>query len=59
MKLKELRQSKGMTRTELSKIMNIPVRTIARWENGETDMYLKSAIQLSKFFKVSLDEFVQ
>lgn len=58
MKLKELRQAKEMTRVQLSKAIDIPERTIARWENSETDMYLRTAIKLSEFFEVSLDEFV-
>lgn len=58
MKLKELRQAKGMTRAQLSKAINIPERTIARWENSETDMYLRTAVKLSEFLEVSLDEFV-
>lgn len=58
MKLKELRQAKGMTRVQLSKAINVPVRTIARWENGESDMFLKTAIMLSTYFNVTLDEFI-
>lgn len=59
MKLKELRQTKEMTRVQLSKAIDVPVRTIARWENGETDMFLKTAIRLADYFNVSLDEFVK
>lgn len=58
MKLKELRQAKGMTRAQLSKAIDIPERTIARWENSETAMYFRTAVKLSEFFEVSLDEFV-
>lgn len=58
MKLKELRKANGMTRVQLSKAIQIPERTIARWENNETDMLLKTAIMLSEYFKVTLDEFV-
>lgn len=58
MKLKELRQAKGMTRVQLSKAINVPVRTIARWENGESDMFLKTEIMLSTYFNVTLDEFI-
>lgn len=58
MKLKELRQAKGMTRVQLSKAIDVPVRTIARWENEETDMFLKTAVMLSTYFNVTLDEFV-
>lgn len=47
-----------MTRTQLSKAIDVPVRTIARWENKETDMFLRTAIKLADYFNVSLDEFV-
>ncbi|WP_372703229.1 hypothetical protein [Streptococcus agalactiae] len=36
----------------------MPERTIARWENSETDMFLKTAIVLAGYFDVTLDEFV-
>ncbi|HEM3598271.1 TPA: helix-turn-helix transcriptional regulator [Streptococcus suis] len=58
MKLKELRKANGMTRAQLSKAIQIPERTIARWENKETDMLLKTATMLSEYFNVTLDEFV-
>ena len=58
MKLKELRKAKRLTREQLSKEIGIPVRTIGRWENGETDMMLQTAIKLAKYFDVSLNEFV-
>lgn len=58
MKLKELRHTKGMTRVQLSKAIDVPVRTITRWENGESDMFLKTAIMLAEYFNLSLDEFI-
>lgn len=58
MKLKELRQANGMTRAQLSKEIGIPIRTIARWENGETELFLKTAIMLAEYFDITLDEFV-
>lgn len=54
MRLKELRQQRGMVRAELAKEIGTTVRSISRWENGETDMLLGTAIQLAKFFEVSL-----
>ncbi|WP_368864625.1 helix-turn-helix domain-containing protein [Streptococcus salivarius] len=33
-------------------------RTIARRENGETDMYLSTAVKLAEFYKVSIDVLV-
>ena len=58
MKLKELRNAKGLTREQLSKEVGTPIRTISRWENGESDMHLMTAVKLSKYFEVTLDEFV-
>lgn len=56
MRLKEFRQQRGMVRADLAKEIGTTVRSISRWENGETDILL--GIQLAKFFEVSLDEFV-
>ena len=58
MRLKELRIEKGITHKQLSDDIGVPVRTISRWEKGETDMILKNAIKLAKYFGVTLDEFV-
>ena len=33
-RLKELRQQKGLSQIELSKLSNIPQGTISRWETG-------------------------
>lgn len=56
--LKELRKSKGLTRRELAKQFGVSERTVARQENGETDMYLSTAVKLAKFYDVSMDIFV-
>ena len=52
MRLKEFRQQRGMVRADLAKEIGTTVRSISRWENGETDILL--GIQLAKFFEVSL-----
>ncbi|EPW95329.1 helix-turn-helix transcriptional regulator [Streptococcus agalactiae] len=59
MRLKELREEKGLTHKQLSDDIGIPVRTISRWENGQTDMLLKNAIKLAEYFEITLDEFVR
>ncbi|HFI0020689.1 TPA: helix-turn-helix transcriptional regulator [Streptococcus suis] len=59
MRLKELRIEKGITHKQLSDDIGVPVRTISRWEKGETDMLLRNAIKLAEYFGVTLDEFVQ
>ena len=47
MRLKELRQQRGMVCANLAK------------EIGKNDMLLGTAVHLAKFFEVSLDEFVE
>ena len=58
MRLKELREVKGLTHKQLSEEIRVPIRTISRWENGQSDMLLQKAIMLANFFDVTLDEFV-
>ncbi|HFI0593226.1 TPA: helix-turn-helix domain-containing protein [Streptococcus suis] len=58
MRLKELREAKGLTHKQLSEEIGVPIRTISRWENGQSDMLLQKAIMLANFFDVTLDEFV-
>ena len=58
MRLKELREVKGLTHKQLSEEIGVPIRTISRWENGQSDMLLQKAIMLANFFDVTLDEFV-
>lgn len=59
MRLKELREAKGLTHKQLSEEIGVPIRTISRWENGQSDMLLKNAIKLAEYFEVTLDEFVK
>ena len=59
MKLRELRIEKGITHKQLSDDIGVPVRTISRWEKGESDMLLKNAIKLAEYFDVTMDEFVR
>lgn len=59
MRLKELRIANGLTREQLSKEIGMTVRSLGRWEKGETDIMLKTAVKLAKYFDVSLDEFVR
>ena len=59
MKLKELREAKGVTQEELAKVIGVNVRSVNRWEKGQSDIYLQKAIKNAGFFEVSLDEFVK
>ncbi|AEZ62662.1 putative transcriptional regulator [Streptococcus infantarius subsp. infantarius] len=59
MRLKELREAKGVTQEELAKVIGVNVRSVNRWEKGQSDIYLQKAIKIARFFEVSLDEFVK
>ena len=59
MKRKELREAKGVTQEELAKVIGVNVRSVNRWEKGQSDIYLQKAIRIARFFEVSLDEFVK
>lgn len=48
-----------MVCANLAKEIGTTVRSISRWENGENDMLLGTAVPLTKFFEVSLDEIVE
>lgn len=56
--LKKLGTSKGLTRSELAKQFGVSEHRVARWENGETDMYPSTAVKLAKFYNISMDIFV-
>lgn len=59
MKIKELRLERGITKVQLGKELGVNKRTILRWEQDMMCMTLKNAVEVAKFFEVSLDEFVE
>ncbi len=54
-RLRELREERGLTQQQLSKLTKISNASISRWEHGLTDVFGDSLIILSKFFGVSSD----
>ncbi|HIQ91229.1 MAG TPA: helix-turn-helix transcriptional regulator [Candidatus Coprosoma intestinipullorum] len=59
MNLRNLKQEKGITCVQLAKDLGVNVRSVNRWEKGQSDIYLQKAIRIARFFEVSLDEFVK
>ena len=55
-KIMELRKRQGLSQEELAEKVGVARQTISKWELGETSPDLKQAKELSKIFKVSLDE---
>ena len=55
-KIQELRKKKGISQEELAEKIGVARQTISKWELGETSPDLKQAKELSRIFKISLDE---
>lgn len=54
-RLKELREEKGLTQKELSKLISASQSKIAMWETGNRDPNSEDIIFLSKLFDVTTD----
>ena len=54
-RLKELREEQGLSGTQLAKKLNLHHSSIYKWEEGSQVPILTTAIQLAKFFDVTLD----
>lgn len=54
-RLKDLRSENNLTILGLSKLVNIGVASICRWENNQADVKGEQLVILAKFFKVSTD----
>lgn len=54
-RLKYLRTSLGMTLEQLSQKLDMPLSTLAGYENGRREAPYKVLIKISRFFGVSID----
>ena len=57
-KITELRKQNGLSQEKLAEKLDVARQTISKWELGETTPDLKQSKELSRLFKVSLDELV-
>lgn len=55
-KILNLRKTNGYSQEELADKLSVTRQTISKWELNETSPDIKQAMELSKIFKVSLDE---
>ena len=54
-RLKELRNSKGLTQKQLAKELNVTDDSIFSWEKGRSQPSIENLIMLCKFFGVTSD----
>ena len=55
MRLKELRQQKGISQLKLAMDLSMNQNTISRYETGEREADYKTLIKIADYFKVSID----
>ncbi len=55
LKLKELREEKEMTQSELAKAINSAQRNISNWETGKNEPDCQAILAIANFFKVPID----
>lgn len=58
-KLKELRNSKGLTQAELAEILFVSRTAVSKWESGRGYPNIDSLLALSAFFSVPVDELMR
>lgn len=55
MRLKEIREEKNLSQSEIAKILNIKQNTYSQYENEIRQIPISSLIVLSNFYNVSVD----
>ena len=58
-KILELRKKENFSQEQLAEKMNVTRQTISKWELNETKPDIKQAKELSRLFKISLDELTE
>lgn len=58
MKLKELRNKKGMSQRELSIELDIPEQTLFGYEKETRQPTIETLIKIADYYRISLDELV-
>lgn len=58
LRLKELRQERGIGQIELAKKLEVSKGIISLWENGLREPNMYSLIKLAKYFNVTIDYLV-
>ena len=55
LKLKELRQEKGLHQKDIALILHKTITCISDWERGRTEPSLQDLTQIADYFEVSVD----
>lgn len=55
LRIRELREDKDFTQTQIAKLLNCTQQTYSRYESGEITIDIYNLIKLADFFKTSTD----
>ena len=58
LRLKKLREARGLSQNDIIRLTGIPKSTYLRWEWGQGAPPLMAAVQLADALEVSMDELV-
>ncbi len=54
-RLRDLREDRDMTQTEIAEVLQTVRQQYARWETGKQEMPMHHFITLARYYNVSLD----
>lgn len=57
-RIRDIREDRDLTQTEIGNILGIKYQQYARYENGERELPLHHAIALARYYDISLDYLV-
>jgi len=55
LKIRDIREDRDLTQTELSKLLNCTQQTYSRYESGEITIDIYNLMKLADFYKTSTD----
>lgn len=55
MRLRDLREDRDLTQTEVAKYLNVRQNTYSQYENGQRQIPIDALIRLAKFYNTSTD----
>lgn len=55
LKIRDIREDRDLTQTELSKLLNCTQQTYSRYESGEITIDIYNLMKLAEFYKTSTD----
>lgn len=57
-RVRELRESRGITQTQLARILWISTKALKNWEQNLSDPSVENLINLARYFNVSVDHLI-